>query len=296
MKRSREPEEDEERAVAAAAASSSASSSLSPERTASPPPAAAATRVEVRAYKIAELDESAIDDDSSPVAMRCSLPPHRDVLAFKTYGDYEVHYSKAHTNRCVECGRNLPSEHLLGVHIEECHDAFAALRREKGEHTYSCFVEGCDRKCRTPQKRRMHLIDKHMYPKNYFFAVTREGVDGRRSMLLEGGHRRRASSSATSTGGGGGAPTNGAAAAKRHSLRQSGTLKEGEATEKPPANNTKQQQQSKQQGSRESTPQLPKESVDVTMDDLTGAMSALRFVPPSIRFGHRKGKSGFSQT
>lgn len=137
MKRSREPEEDEERAVAAAA-SSSASSSLSPEHTASPPvAAAAATRIEVRAYKIAELDESAIDDDSSPVAMRCSLPPHRDVLAFKTYGDYEVHYSKAHTNRCVECGRNLPSEHLLGVHIEECHDAFAALRREKGEHTVS---------------------------------------------------------------------------------------------------------------------------------------------------------------
>ncbi|KAG2017135.1 hypothetical protein GB937_005733 [Aspergillus fischeri] len=30
---------------------------------------------------------------------------------------------------------------------------------------YSCFIEDCDRKCSTPQKRRMHLIDKHMFPK-----------------------------------------------------------------------------------------------------------------------------------
>lgn len=138
----------------------------------------------------------------------------------------------------------------------------------------------------------MHLIDKHMYPKNYFFAVTKEGVDGRRSMLLEGGHRRRASSSATSTGGGGGAPTNGAAA-RRHSLRQSEALKEGETTESKTSTNNTKQQQPKPQGSREAVP--PKESVDIDMDNLTGAMSSLRFIPPSIRFGHRKGKSGFSQ-
>lgn len=30
---------------------------------------------------------------------------------------------------------------------------------------YGCFIEGCERKCSTPQKRRMHLIDKHMFPK-----------------------------------------------------------------------------------------------------------------------------------
>ena len=69
--------------------------------------------------------------------MKCSMPPHREALAFKSYADYEIHYRKAHTNRCVECGRNLPSEHLLSVHIEECHDVFAALRRERGEHTVS---------------------------------------------------------------------------------------------------------------------------------------------------------------
>lgn len=30
---------------------------------------------------------------------------------------------------------------------------------------FGCFVEGCERKCSTPQKRRRHLIDKHMFPR-----------------------------------------------------------------------------------------------------------------------------------
>ncbi|RYP62370.1 hypothetical protein DL769_007327 [Monosporascus sp. CRB-8-3] len=281
MKRSREPEEDEE--------DPSPSGPLGPDSDSASPPATA----EVRVNKIAELDESAIEEgseSSSGIVMRCSLPPHREVLPFRSYGDYEVHYSKAHVNRCVECGKNLPSEHLLDVHIEECHDAFAAVRREKGERTetyatnpfgqYSCFVEGCDRKCRTPQKRRQHLIDKHIYPKNYFFAVTKEGVDGRRSMLLEGGHRRRASSSATSTG----APNG---AARRNSLRQTEASKEGAGELKPVA------EQKPTQGLEVKPP--AKESVDVVMEDLTGAMSALHFVPPSIRFGRGRGKSGFSK-
>lgn len=86
------------------------------------------------AAKITELDESAIDT-SSDVAMRCSLPPHREVLSFTTYGDFDAHYSKSHTNRCAECSKNFPSGHLLNVHFEDCHDVFAAVKREKGEHT-----------------------------------------------------------------------------------------------------------------------------------------------------------------
>lgn len=69
--------------------------------------------------------------------MRCNLPPHREPLAFKTYDEYEVHYNKSHTNRCLECRKNFPSEHLLNVHIEECHDPLVTVKREKGEHTVS---------------------------------------------------------------------------------------------------------------------------------------------------------------
>lgn len=134
---------------------------------------------------------------------------------------------------------------------------------------YSCFVEGCDRKCRTPQKRRLHLIDKHMYPKNYFFAITRDGVEGRRSMLLEGGHRRRRSSLATKD-------------SRRASLMSTRTAdttsSDGETS-----------------GARNETAangQAP--GRDVEMDELSGAMSSLQFIPHSVRFG-RGGRAGFQK-
>ena len=103
------------------------------------------SRVELRLVnKITELDPDAVDtggddddQESHSTAMRCSLPPHRDPLTFTTYGDYESHYNKFHTNRCLECRKNFPSDHLLGVHIEECHDPLVVVRRDKGEHTVS---------------------------------------------------------------------------------------------------------------------------------------------------------------
>ncbi|KAI0976228.1 hypothetical protein F4678DRAFT_218183 [Xylaria arbuscula] len=227
--------------------------------------------------KITELDESAVDT-SSDIAMRCSLPPHRDVLSFTTYGDYEAHYSKLHTNRCADCHKNFPSEHLLNVHFEDCHDVFAAVRREKGEHTYACFVEGCERKCRTPYKRRSHLIDKHMYPQNYFFALTRDGIDGRHSLLLEGGHHRRSSTATT------------ASVTKTSPRRQS--LRQAE-TSKPHGD---EQEELAPVDSRKSLGKTaPVEIRDVDMDHLTGAMSSLQFVPTSVRFGRGGGKAGFAR-
>jgi hypothetical protein len=88
--------------------------------------------------KISELDPevpgSPIDVSATSI-MRCSLPPHKEPLSFRTYGEYESHYNQAHTNRCLECRKNFPSEHLLTVHIEEFHDPLVVVRRDKGEHT-----------------------------------------------------------------------------------------------------------------------------------------------------------------
>jgi hypothetical protein len=87
--------------------------------------------------KIVEID-SAVTDDSLAISdgtMRCSLPPHKEPLSFQSYSEFEAHYNSFHTNRCHECRKNFPSEHLLGVHIEECHDPLVIVRREKGEHT-----------------------------------------------------------------------------------------------------------------------------------------------------------------
>ncbi|CAG7555385.1 unnamed protein product [Fusarium equiseti] len=234
-------------------------------------------------YKVTQLDSAIDDDEEDTVAMRCNLPPHREPLSFRSYDEYEVHYNKSHTNRCLECRKNFPSEHLLNVHIEEYHDPLVSVKREQGQHTYSCFVEGCERKCMTHQKRRMHLIDKHMYPKNFFFAVTKDGIDGRRSLLNDGSHHRRRSS------------TNSQAI---KSSRRRASLKEGESTS--PQQEPKSPQQQSPRSPKSPTLQKTEakkgnnKPTDTEMADLTGAMSSLSFVPPSVRFG--RGRAGFSKT
>ncbi|EQL31994.1 hypothetical protein RJZ56_004491 [Blastomyces dermatitidis] len=136
------------------------------------------------------------DQNGDQEVMRCSLPPHREHISFSTYEDYEVHYAQAHSNRCLECGKNFPTTHFLTLHIEELHDPLIASRMERGEKTFSCFVEGCDRKCSTSQKRRLHLIDKHQFPRFYNFSIVVTGIDQYNSMLRGGmapTHRRRVS-------------------------------------------------------------------------------------------------------
>lgn len=293
MKRSREPEETSQEAPSSNSNPSIHSTSsnvqlqaISSGEAETCPPAA----------KMTELDLSDSNTDSS-VKMRCSLPPHKEPLVFSSYSEYEAHYRDQHTNRCAECRKNFPSSHLLSLHIEETHDSFAAVRKERGERTvsrprapstpiprlancipetqYSCFVEGCDRKCSTPQKRKMHLIDKHMYPKNFFFAITRDGIDGRRSLLHEGGGRRRRSSAAAAT----------RPAASTSKEEVNGT--EVDAAGKPAA-------PSDDRTVIEPDEEDPAQRPDQEMEDLSSAMSALQFVPLSVRFGRGR-KAGFAK-
>ncbi|KAL5614776.1 hypothetical protein BROUX41_004865 [Berkeleyomyces rouxiae] len=242
--------------------------------------------------KAAQIDRSVGDtesDSSAACNMRCSLPPHKDPVSFRSYHDYEAHYARDHSYRCHECHRNLPSEHLLSVHIEECHDSFVALKRERGEKTFSCFVESCERKCSTPQKRRMHLIDKHLYPKNFFFAVTRDGIDGRSSLLHEGGHgRRRSSLGNTAT-----AKTSVADPGSRFdqaALPSPGKLGAGQPRQDAPSIS-----KSTNVPTTDGMPQSPPQTPDTEMEDLTDALSELKFVPRGIRFG-RGIRAGFSRT
>lgn len=88
-----------------------------------------------RAAKIVGLDSAIDDSEAAAIVMRCSLPPHKEPLAFRTYPEYEAHYHSFHLNRCIECRKNFPSNHLLGVHIEECHDPLVRVKREQGERT-----------------------------------------------------------------------------------------------------------------------------------------------------------------
>lgn len=122
--------------------------------------------------------------------MQCTLAPHKETLCFDSQEEYELHYAKEHTNRCATCSKNFPTARFLELHIEENHNSLREALAARGEKTYGCFVEGCDRKCSTPQKRRLHLIDKHMFPRSYNFRVVDQGIDKASSMLREGRRRR----------------------------------------------------------------------------------------------------------
>jgi len=118
-----------------------------------------------------------------------------------------------------------------------------------------------------------------MYPKNFFFAVTRDGIDGRRSLLLEGGHHRRRSSTSFQQS---------KETRRRASLLETGgsSSKKAEGSEK--GKSTHEVDASKQDESSGD------ESRDQEMDRLAGAMSGLQFVPPNVRFGRGGGRAGFA--
>ncbi|KAG9945373.1 hypothetical protein KCU85_g7309, partial [Aureobasidium melanogenum] len=197
-------------------------------------------------------------------AITCALPPHHPIK-FTTYNDYELHYHKAHSFRCIQCAKNFPSERFLSLHIAESHDPFNRVKRDRGEKTYYCFVEDCEKVCSTPQKRRMHLIDKHMFPRNYDFQIVNHGSDNRTSLLRPEGKSRQKQSKATSN------------LVEEH---VTGSLHASERIENG-ANRTN---------------NLDESAKDESMDDIADSMAALKFVPKSVIFGRVRQRGGFSKT
>lgn len=45
------------------------------------------------------------------------------------------------------------------------------------------MVDGCPKKFMDPGKRRLHLIDKHKYPRDYAFSLTAMPRQGRRGQI-----------------------------------------------------------------------------------------------------------------
>lgn len=226
---------------------------------------------------------NAVVDPSHPeVVMHCSLPPHREPLEFASIEDFETHYAKDHSNRCVSCGKNFPTAHFLALHIDENHNTFREALQAKGEKTYACFVEDCDRKCSTPQKRRLHLIDKHLFPKVYNFRIVDTGIDKSTSMLHEG-RRRRVSTA------------NDPKQARSHQRQPSGAETNTNETGPAPVPHERNPgAHSKHPGIQNEERQFTSNKVvsDATINDLAASMSSLRFVPPSVANRQRDRKSG----
>jgi hypothetical protein len=207
-------------------------------------------------------------DPHEPV-MQCSLPPHRQALSFDSIDAFEVHYQKDHSNRCSSCSKNFPSSHFLSLHLDESHNPLRAELQAKGEKTYGCFVEDCEKKCSTPQKRRLHLIDKHLFPKSYNFQVISTGIDRSTSMLTEPKTQRRRVSTT-------GAPADHVTRHRRTSSQLLDSI---------PGDNRGNRSGPRDLTTSASAAAMRASTPDQTndLDDLTKNMSALRFIPQSVR-------------
>ncbi|RMZ81390.1 hypothetical protein DV738_g2222, partial [Chaetothyriales sp. CBS 135597] len=193
--------------------------------------------------------------------MQCSLPPHA-TLSFCSIEAFEAHYAKEHSNRCARCQKNFPSAHLLGLHLDEHHNPLREELEAKGEKTYGCFVEGCGKLCSSRQKRRLHLIDKHAFPRLYNFRVTETGIDKSTSMLLLPQGRRRLSTPRSPPA---------ADTPVRHPVRLSQPIEKSILRQSTTA-------------AVAAPPVMPSARPDTPdgVDELAQSMSALRFVPPSV--------------
>lgn len=133
----------------------------------------------------------------------------------------------------------------------------------------------------------MHLIDKHMFPKDYDFYVINDGIDQRSSMLKSGRHRRRSSVAQYKT-------------VVENSVRRrtsaSSKMTEDTLAKEVPSSNV--ETESVQAGAMDLSGGATSADIppDSEMDEIVGAMSSLNFVPPSVSFGRGRGKGGFSKT
>lgn len=120
-------------------------------------------------------------------SITCNLPPlcSREPQTFDNFQQYELHYVTNHTNNCSECKKNFPSSKLLDLHIAENHDPFIKIKLQKGEPVFGCFVENCDRLFKDHKKRRLHLIYKHDYPKDYIFSIVDRGIRQHDTSLIK---------------------------------------------------------------------------------------------------------------
>lgn len=61
--------------------------------------------------------------------VRCNIPKCNE--EFDTIFAYENHYNALHRFLCAQCSKNLPSAHLLDLHLSEKHDSFFAVQAER---------------------------------------------------------------------------------------------------------------------------------------------------------------------
>jgi len=112
----------------------------------------------------------------------CELPPacNKHPTTLGSASEMESHYSTCHAHVCSAegCNRIFPAQRFLDLHQTECHNPIAEIKKDRGERIFACFDVNCKSTFTTPKGRRLHLIDKHKYPPNFYFSITNKGIGG----------------------------------------------------------------------------------------------------------------------
>lgn len=133
----------------------------------------------------------------------------------------------------------------------------------------------------------MHLIDKHVFPKNYDFFIVNSGIDKRSSMLRP--HHRKLSSAASRAFAREQKPTSSSKTSSANQDDWTSSLPDTSMISSDTAQDLSSGESAKQ-------PVGPPKSADPVVEDLTSTMSELRFVPPSVRFGRGGRRGGLSRS
>lgn len=84
------------------------------------------------------------------------------------FAESEAHYNAKHRYTCKECRKNLPSAHLLDLHIIETHDTYFQLLSAR-KPSYECFLDSCKDKFWSSKERRVHCIQIHSFASDFKF-------------------------------------------------------------------------------------------------------------------------------
>ncbi|RCH81763.1 hypothetical protein CU098_007966 [Rhizopus stolonifer] len=87
-------------------------------------------------------------------------------IKFPSISAYQYHYEAVHQHVCSVCHKIFPGERWLQFHLDEFHDVLLQIKKEKGEKIVFS----------TPRMRRLHLVDKHHYPRYFPFDLVYTGT------------------------------------------------------------------------------------------------------------------------
>jgi hypothetical protein len=190
----------------------------------------------------------------------------------------------------------------LRVYVSRCKLRALSIEASTDRSQFACLVPTCDRLCSTAPKRRMHCVDKHQFPKNYDFFIINDGID-RRSSMLRPTHRRRSSAMDTSAANASRRRGESFASAAGDSMdvgpnegevkaaiQQQRELKSSHMKLRGRGGFSHPQGYGRGRGSQERAVLDSRQKEADTVDSLANSMSALHFVPHSVRMARGKGR------